>query len=324
MKKVKINQIAGYAPAYTVSNDDLSQIMDTSDEWISTRTGIRERRISLNENTSVLCTKVAQQLITKAQISVDEIGLIIVATMSPDACTPSTAALVQGQIKAPNAVAFDVSAACSGFIYGMEIAQKMMRMSDFKYAIVIGGEVLSKEVDWTDRTSAVLFGDGAAGVLLEANDDVEAFAGTDLKTFGDLGDRLIAGETNPIGEFPPAQFTTFHPFKMDGRAVYKFATTEVPNSIERVCDQNHVSPDDVDYFILHQANIRIIKSIAKKLKQPLTKFPNNMERYGNTSAASVPLLLAEMSENGELHPGQTIVLSGFGGGLTIGSQIIKL
>ena len=138
------------------------------------------------------------------------------------------------------------------------------------------------------RTSAVLFGDGAAGALLEANDDVEAFAGTDLKTFGDLGDRLIAGETNPIGEFPPAQFTTFHPFKMDGRAVYKFATTEVPNSIERVCDQNHVSPDEVDYFILHQANIRIIKSIAKKLKQPLTKFPNNMERYGNTSAASVP------------------------------------
>lgn len=324
MTKIKIDQFAGYAPALEVSNDDLSQIMDTSDEWISTRTGIKKRRISLKENTSDLCINVAQQLITKAQIDPNEIGLIIVATMSPDACTPSTAAIVQGAIKAGNAVAFDISAACSGFIYGMEVAQRMMRCGQSKYALVIGGEVLSKEVDWTDRTTAVLFGDGAAGALLTANDDFDSFAGTDLKTFGDLGDTLVAGETHPIGEFPPTNFTAFHPFKMDGRAVYKFATTEVPRSIQRVCEQNDITFDQVDYFVLHQANLRIIKSIAKKLKQPLDKFPNNMDHYGNTSAASIPLLLAEMAEKRELHHGQTIILSGFGGGLTIGSQIIKL
>lgn len=324
MIKVKIDQFAGYAPSFEVSNDDLSQIMDTSDEWISTRTGIKKRRISLNENTSELCTKVAQQLVSKANINVDEIGLIIVATMSPDACTPSTASLVQGAINATNAVAFDISAACSGFIYGMEIAQQMMRCGQQKYSLIIGGEVLSKEVNWKDRTTAVLFGDGAGGVLLEANDLYGSFAGTDLKTFGKLGNKLVAGETHPIGKFPSKEFTKFNPFEMDGRSVYKFATTEVPRSIKRVCTQNNITLDQVDYFILHQANIRIIKSIAKKLDQPLSKFPSNVDHYGNTSAASIPLLLSEMEEKRELHHGQTIVLSGFGGGLTIGSQIIKL
>lgn len=325
MRKVKVKNFAGYVPALKVSNDDLSQIMDTSDEWISTRTGIKERHISLSENTSDLCTNVAKQLIEKAHISVEDIGLIIVATMSPDSCTPSTAALVQGAIHADNAVAFDISAACSGFIYGMEIAQRMMRVGGIKCSLVIGGEVLSKEVDWTDRTTAVLFGDGAAGAVLEANDDADdSFLGTDLKTFGSLGDKLVAGTTNPIGEFPPAAFTKFHPFEMDGRAVYKFATTEVPRSIERVCNQNQIPLDRVDYFVLHQANIRIIKSIAKKLNQPIEKFPNDMDHYGNTSAASVPLLLAELEEKKIIHPGQVIVISGFGGGLTIGSQIIKL
>lgn len=324
MRKIKVKNFAGYVPALRVSNDDLSQIMETSDEWISTRTGIKERRISLSENTSDLCTKVAQQLIEKAHISAEDVGLIIVGTMSPDSCTPSTAALVQGKVHADNAVAFDISAACSGFIYGMEIAQRMMRVGGIKYALVIGGEVLSKEVDWKDRTTAVLFGDGAAGALLESNDDEDSFLGTDLKTFGELGDKLVAGTTNPIGEFPPAEFTKFHPFQMDGRAVYKFATTEVPHSIIRVCNQNHITLDQVDYFVLHQANIRIIKSIAKKLNQPIEKFPNDMDHYGNTSAASVPLLLAELEEKKIIHSGQVIVVSGFGGGLTIGSQIIKL
>lgn len=324
MKNVQIRQFASYVPSFRVTNDDLSEIMDTSDEWISSRTGIKERRISLTENTSDLCTKVAEKLITQTHINANEIGLIIVATMSPDTCTPSTGAIVQGNINAQNAVAFDISAACSGFIYGLDIAQKLMRFSTSKYAMVIGGEVLSKEVDWTDRTCAVLFGDGAAGALLENNSETEAFYGTDLKTFGELGNKLVAGETKPLESFPPTDFTKFHPFEMDGRAVYKFATSEVPVSIIRLCQNNHVDLNEVDYFILHQANIKIIKSIAKKIGQPIEKFPTNMEFYGNTSAASIPLLLADLSERKKLHQGQTIIISGFGGGLTIGSQIIKL
>lgn len=323
MKKVQIKKFASYAPQLTVSNDDLSKIMDTSDEWISSRTGIKQRRISLTENTSDLCLQVAQKLIKQAHVNPAEVGLIIVATMSPDAATPSTSALVQGKLHAENAFAFDISAACSGFIYGLEIAQKMMRQSTYKYAIVIGGEVLSKEVDWTDRTCAVLFGDGAAGALLENDAVQESFYGTDTKVVGDLNGDLVAGQTNPIQEFPPADFTVFHPFKMDGRAVYKFATSEVPASILRVCKANRLQLDEIDYFVLHQANYKIIKSIAKKIKQPIEKFPMNMDKYGNTSAASIPLMLTELAEKENLE-GKTIVISGFGGGLTIGSQIIKL
>lgn len=324
MKKVQIKNFASYTPELTVSNDDLSQIMDTSDEWIKSRTGISNRKISLNENTSDLCLKVAQKLIQKNNINVNDIGLIIVATMSPDACTPSTSAIVQGKLNAMNAMAFDISAACSGFIYGLEIAQKMMRQSSFKYSIVIGGEVLSKEVDWTDRTCAVLFGDGAAGALLENDAQVESFYEADVKTFGELGDRLVAGQTDPIQAFPPKEFTKFHPFEMDGRAVYKFATSEVPQSMMRASETNQIDFDKIDYFVLHQANYKIIKSIAKKIKQPLDKFPMDMDKYGNTSAASIPLMLADLQENNKLHEGQLLMLAGFGGGLTIGSQIIKL
>ncbi|WP_290032843.1 beta-ketoacyl-ACP synthase III [Ligilactobacillus cholophilus] len=324
MKKVQIKNFASYTPELTVSNDDLSQIMDTSDEWIKSRTGISNRKISLNENTSDLCLKVAQKLIQKNNINVNDIGLIIVATMSPDACTPSTSAIVQGKLNAKNAMAFDISAACSGFIYGLEIAQKMMRQSSFKYSIVIGGEVLSKEVDWTDRTCAVLFGDGAAGALLENDAQVESFYEADVKTFGELGDRLVAGQTDPIQAFPPKEFTKFHPFEMDGRAVYKFATSEVPQSMMRASETNQIDFDKIDYFVLHQANYKIIKSIAKKIKQPLDKFPMDMDKYGNTSAASIPLMLADLQENNKLHEGQLLMLAGFGGGLTIGSQIIKL
>nr|WP_321315924.1 beta-ketoacyl-ACP synthase III [uncultured Ligilactobacillus sp.] len=324
MKKVQIKNFASYTPELTVSNDDLSQIMDTSDEWIKSRTGISNRKISLNENTSDLCLKVAQKLIQKNNINVNDIGLIIVATMSPDACTPSTSAIVQGKLNAKNAMAFDISAACSGFIYGLEIAQKMIRQSSFKYSIVIGGEVLSKEVDWTDRTCAVLFGDGAAGALLENDAQVESFYEADVKTFGELGDRLVAGQTDPIQAFPPKEFTKFHPFEMDGRAVYKFATSEVPQSMMRASKTNQIDFDKIDYFVLHQANYKIIKSIAKKIKQPLDKFPMDMDKYGNTSAASIPLMLADLQENNKLHEGQLLMLAGFGGGLTIGSQIIKL
>lgn len=324
MANVKIIQTASFVPQKVVTNDELSKIMDTSDEWISTRTGIKQRHISLDENTSVLCTRVAKQLLTQSGWSAESLDLIIVATMSPDSYTPATAALVQGNIQAQNAVAFDISAACSGFIYALEVAKRFLSSPDIKRVMVIGGEVLSKVLDWQDRTTAVLFGDGAAGVLLAKDETKQSqILATDLKTFGDQGKNLIAGTTQAICQFPNTQDEKLEAFQMDGREVYKFATHEVPISIERACQKADISLDEVTHFILHQANARIIQSIAKRLKQPLDKFDLNIADYGNTSAASVPLLLDELNKKGQLKRGQIIVLSGFGGGLTVGTHVIK-
>jgi 3-oxoacyl-[acyl-carrier-protein] synthase-3 len=324
LANVKIIQTASFVPQKVVTNDELSKIMDTSDEWISTRTGIKQRHISLDENTSVLCTRVAKQLLTQSGWSAESLDLIIVATMSPDSYTPATAALVQGNIQAQNAVAFDISAACSGFIYALEVAKRFLSSPDIKRVMVIGGEVLSKVLDWQDRTTAVLFGDGAAGVLLAKDETKQSqILATDLKTFGDQGKNLIAGTTQAICQFPNTQDEKLEAFQMDGREVYKFATHEVPISIERACQKADISLDEVTHFILHQANARIIQSIAKRLKQPLDKFGLNIADYGNTSAASVPLLLDELNKKGQLKRGQIIVLSGFGGGLTVGTHVIK-
>lgn len=324
MENIKIVQTARFIPEKVVTNDDLSHIMETSDEWIKTRTGIQQRHLSLNENTSALCTRVAQLLLAKSNWTADTIDLIIVATMSPDSFTPATAAIVQGNIKATKALAFDVSAACSGFIYGLEVARRFLNFADVKRVMVIGGEVLSKIIDWQDRTTAVLFGDGAAGVLLEKDMTLESqFLASDLKTFGAQGQNLTAGTTQALCQFPNSNEHQLAAFSMQGREVYKFATHEVPTSIQAACQQAQVSLDEVAYFILHQANARIIQSIAKKLKQPLEKFGLNIAKYGNTSAASIPILLDEMHEQGLLKRGDILVLSGFGGGLTVGTHVIK-
>ncbi|KRL03039.1 beta-ketoacyl-ACP synthase III [Liquorilactobacillus capillatus] len=326
METIKVVKTASYVPAKVVTNDDLSQIMDTSDEWISSRTGIKQRHVSVNENTSQLCFNVAKLLLEKSGWDAASIDLLIVATMSPDSYTPATAALVQGKIGAHNAIAFDVSAACSGFIYGLNVAEKFMGSSNTacKRVMLIGGEVLSKVIDWSDRTTAVLFGDGAAGMLLEQQDDSESrFIASSLHTYGELGDKLEAGKTEALTAFPMTGEHQIKAFSMSGRDVYKFATHKVPLSIEEAVAKAGVTLDQVDYFVLHQANSRIVTQIAKRLEQPLAKFPMNIAEYGNTSAASVPLLLDELITNKTLKRGQVIVLSGFGGGLTVGTQIIK-
>ena len=260
MAFAKISQVAHYAPAQVVTNDDLSKIMDTSDEWIRSRTGIQERRISLNENTSDLATNVAHQLLEKSGLSPEELDFVLVATISPDSSMPSVAARVQGAIGAVNAFAFDITAACSGFVFALATAVKLIKSGVYKKGLVIGAEVLSKTLDWSDRTTAVLFGDGAGGVLLEETEE-EHFFGESLNTDG-----------------------------------------------------------------LHQANIRILDIMAKKIDVSRDKFLANMMSYGNTSAASIPILLSENVANGtlKLDSGQTILLSGFGGGLTWGSLIVKI
>lgn len=308
-------------PDKVVTNDDLSQLMDTSDEWIRSRTGIERRHISQGENTSELASRVAQRLLSKSGWSADDLDLIIVATMSPDAYTPSTAAIVQGKIGATNAACFDLSAACSGFVYALTVANGMLQLSGYDRVMVIGAEVLSKLVDWQDRSTAVLFGDGAGGLLLGPSSK-QAVLSQQLNSFGQLSDRIVAGHTKVTAEFPRS-LTGLTPFQMDGRAVYKFATHQVPRSIRTATQQAGLRLDQIDCFLLHQANARIIKQVARRLDQPLNKFPINIDEYGNTSAASEAILLAECAAKGLIHHGDTIALSGFGGGLTTATMIIE-
>ncbi|MCD2255709.1 beta-ketoacyl-ACP synthase III [Agrilactobacillus fermenti] len=323
---LKITQTAHYVPSKVVTNDDLSKMMDTNDEWIRTRTGIRQRHVVTDEDTTDLVVNVANELIQKGGISGADIDFIIVATASASEAVPTAAAEVQKAIGASKAFVFDLNAACSGFIYGMSVLRGLFTNPTYKKGILIGAEVLSKYTDWSDRTTAVLFGDGAGGVLVEKDAAAgNMFLGEDLLSMGDLGDKItMAGTTNesPFNDGAtadnPGKWVT-----MDGRAVYAFATRNVPKSIERALAQADLTLDQIDLFVLHQANYRIVESIAKRLGQPIEKFPMNIANYGNTSAASVPILLDELNAAGKIKRGDTIALSGFGGGLTLGTEIIK-
>lgn len=315
----KITATASYVPDKIVTNDDLSHLMDTSDEWIYSRTGIKERRISVGENTSDLCGKVAVKLLDEANVKPEELDFILVATITPDFNTPAVACQVQGMIGATNAFAFDISAACAGFVYALSMAEKLIRTGS-KKGLVIGGEVLSKVLDWKDRSSAVLFGDGAAGVLIEASTKQHIIKES-LKADGTRGMSLTSGfrsNQNPFSTNAPAYHACM---QMVGREIFDFATRDVVSSIAEIIEN-----EEVDYYLLHQANARILDKVARKLKQPRTQFLQNMQHYGNTSAASIPLLLDEEVKKGTLTlgSGQHVVFSGFGGGLTWGTMLAAL
>ncbi|WP_461197598.1 beta-ketoacyl-ACP synthase III [Enterococcus sp. N249-2] len=315
----KITATASYVPDKIVTNDDLSHLMDTSDEWIYSRTGIKERRISVGENTSDLCGKVAVKLLDEANVNPEELDFILVATITPDFNTPAVACQVQGMIGATNAFAFDISAACAGFVYALSMAEKLIRTGS-KKGLVIGGEVLSKVLDWEDRSSAVLFGDGAAGVLIEASTKQHIIKES-LKADGTRGMSLTSGfrsNQNPFSNNAPAYHACM---QMVGREIFDFATRDVVSSIAEIIEN-----EEVDYYLLHQANARILDKVARKLKQPRAQFLQNMQHYGNTSAASIPLLLDEEVKKGTLTlgSGQHVVFSGFGGGLTWGTMLAAL
>ena len=282
---VKILGTGSFLPEKSVSNDDLSKVMDTSDEWISSRTGIRSRHISIEDTTSTMAVKAAKKALENAGVSAEELDHIFVATLSGDHATPSTSCQVQKGIGAVNAVCMDINAACSGFVYGLNTAIAYARAGMGKKMMIIGVETLSKILDWSDRSTCVLFGDGAGCAIVEADDSREIY--------------IDAGS--------------------DGQEVFKFAVRMVPKSITKVLDQAGVDKEEVKYFVLHQANRRIIEAAARRLKQPIEKFPMNVDRCANTSSATVPILLDEMNQKGMLNRGDKIVLSGFGGGLTWGS-----
>lgn len=314
----KITCTSRYVPENSVSNHHLATMMDTSDEWISSRTGIKSRNIVTDENTSDLCIKVAEKLLQKSGKAAADLDFILVATMTPDYGTPSVACQVQGSILATQAFAFDISAACSGFVYALSMGEKLIRTGK-KLGLIIGGETLSKVLDWNDRSTAVLFGDGAAGVLLEASTE-EHFLNEKLQADGQRANSLTSGYLENKSPFYTGTSETSAYLQMTGRDIYDFSLSDVTNNIREILEE------DVDFLLLHQANKRIIEKISKKLKVSREKFLTNMEHNGNTSAASIPLLLDESIENGVLQLGskQKIVLTGYGGGLTWGSILLTL
>lgn len=308
-------------PATVVTNDDLARIMDTSDEWISTRTGIRERHLVKEETTADMSVEAARRAMENAGVTAEEIELIIVGTVSADYVTPSCACEVQARIGAVNAVAFDINAACAGFMFALNIANAYLQTGLYKTALILGAETLSKIMDWNDRSTCVLFGDGAGAAVVRAEEKTGLLA-FDQGSDGVKGKVLACRNrtnNNPLVE-TSKELEYVH---MDGQEVYKFAVTAVPHSLKKTIQEAGLTVEDIDYFALHQANIRILQSVAKRLKVSEDKFPISLDHCGNISAASVPILLDEMNRKGMLKPGMRIALSGFGGGLTWASAVIE-
>lgn len=308
-------------PNAVVTNDDLAKIMDTSDEWIRTRTGIRERHLAKEETTASMSTEAVRRAMENAGVTAQDIDLIIVGTVTADHVTPACACEIQAAIGAADAVAFDINAACSGFMFALNIAHAYLQMGVYETAVVVGAETLSKIMDWSDRSTCVLFGDGAGAAVVRA-DDRGGLLAFDQGSDGVRGKVLACpnrSNNNPLTE-TSKELKYVH---MDGQEVYKFAVTQVPASLQKTIREAGLTIEDIDYFALHQANIRILQAVAKRLKVSEDKFPISLDHCGNISAASVPILLDEMNRKGLLKPGMKIALAGFGGGLTWASAVLE-
>ena len=311
---VKIVSTGSYLPDRVLTNFDLESMVETSDQWITTRTGIKERRISEGETTSDMATEAAVRAL--GDVSPENLELIVVATATPDSFFPSTACKVQSKIGNRGAVAFDVSAACTGFIYALYVADSIMRSKGVSRALVIGAERFSKIVDWSDRTTCILFGDGAGAVYLETSED-EGILGFDLGADGSYGELLAVPSVGSNEEFP-------YYIRMKGNEVFKVAVRTMVESALRVLEKVGMKSEDVSLLIPHQANLRIIKAVSERLGINQEKVFVNLDRYGNTSAASIPVALDEALRSGKLKWGDVALLVAFGGGFTWGSCVIKV
>ena len=317
--------IGSYIPEKIVTNKDLEKIMNTSDEWIVERTGIRERRVAADDQaTSDLATEAARRALEDAGIGPDELDLIIVATVTPDMSFPSTACLVQDNLKAVNAAAFDLTAVCSGFVYGLAVGSQFIQTGFYKKVLVIGAESLSRIMDWTDRNTGMIFGDGAGAVVLGVTSPGCGILGIHLGSDGSGGDLL---KVSAGGSRLPASLDTVakrqHFIYMNGKEVFKFAVKIMGDAANKALENAKLTAADIDCFVPHQANIRIVQSAAKRLGFPMEKVVVNVEKYGNTSAASIPIALDEAVKSGRIKNGNTILLVGFGGGLTWAASVIK-
>lgn len=321
----KISGTGSALPAKILTNADLALMVDTSDEWITTRTGIKERRISADgEFTSTFAVEAARRALSMANILPEELDLIVLGTVTPDYPFPSTACIVQNELGAHNAAAFDVSAACSGFIYGISIADSFIKSGRSKKALVIGAEVLSRVVDWTDRNTCILFGDGAGAAVLEVSDEPSGIISSHIFTNGSCWDLLYqpgSGSRNPAAD--PATDPASYFIHMEGNEVYKHAVRGMEEAAMAALNANGMTASDISLFIPHQANRRIIDAIAKRLGIGAEKVFINLHRYGNTSSASIPIALDEVNRQGLIKQGDILLLDAFGGGFTYGSALIR-
>lgn len=311
MQGLKIVSTGRCLPETIVTNDDMAKIVDTNDEWITSRTGIKTRHFCKSESVTDLAAGAARAALDKAGIRADDLAACVVCTVTPECSAPSMGCLVQGALGLPeNIPCFDINVGCTGFVYGLQIVRGMLLQSEKRHALLLGAEALSRITDFTDRSTCVLFGDGAGAVVLALEEG---------RPYGCVLGARCSKEAILI-EGPGGKKPTIH---MDGQAVFRFAVEAVPKCIDQLLNQTGLSLSDVDWFVPHQANQRIVDFAARRLGVAPEKFYQNMVRYGNTSAASIPIALDEMSEQGLLRPGQKIVCVGFGAGLTWGGALLE-
>jgi 3-oxoacyl-[acyl-carrier-protein] synthase III len=325
MTRARITGTGSAVPGKVVTNADLEALVDTTDEWIVTRTGIKERHIAADgEFTSTFATLAAERALLMAGVQADELDLIIVATVTPDFPFPATACLVQKNLNASKAAAFDISAACSGFLFAISIVEKFIATGSAKKVLVIGAETLSRITDWTDRNSCVLFGDGAGAIVIEASTDEHGILSTHIHsdgTYWELLHQPACGSRNPADIRVIDEKLTF--IKMQGNEVFKLAVRAMEDAANEALTANNLATSDIDLFISHQANRRIIDAIGKRLGLTSDQVYINLERFGNTSAASIPIALDEANRQGRVKEGQIILLDSFGGGLTWASVLMR-
>jgi 3-oxoacyl-[acyl-carrier-protein] synthase-3 len=309
-----------------LTNDDLSEIVETSDEWIQSRTGMRERHIcSADDSLANLATQAGMRALEMAGLAATDLDLIILATSTPDDLF-GTAVKVQSQLGATRAMAFDLTAACSGFVVGLVTASQFIRTGVYRNVLLIGGDILSRWVDWSDRATCVLFGDGAGAVVLQGNEESDRLLGFEIHSDGSLNHCLnlaYQGESKSLTAEKSVGQGTYQPITMNGREVYRFAVAKVPEVIEKVLFKANITTDDIDWLILHQANQRIMDSVSDRLKIPSEKVISNVAKYGNTSAGSIPIALNEAVRAGKIKTGDLVVASGFGAGLTWGATAFR-
>ena len=324
MKNAKMIGFGLYTPKKLVENEKLQEFLETSDEWIRTRTGIERRYISLDENTSDLAVEASKKALSQAGLSAEDIDLIIVATVTPDNFTPSTACIVQDKLGAKNAWAFDINAACTGFIYALKLGRSLIRSGEANNALIIGAETLSKALNWEDRGSCVLFGDGAGATVLTSTEEDCGIKCVNVKSDGSKGDSLVIQGLPLNSPFKDGKEVSENYINMNGREIFKFATKVMEESIVEILEKENIKIEDIAAIIPHQANLRIIDYVVKRLGIPREKFITNLQNYGNTSGASIPIALCESIDEGNLKKGDNIIMVGFGGGLTWGAALIKL
>lgn len=304
----KITGTGSYVPSHCLSNDDLAKIVDTSDEWIRERTGVVNRHIAKEDTTVTMAVKAAKEAVQDAKIDPKELDMIIVTTIVSNQLMPCTACEVQRELGADHAVCFDLNAACSGFLVAYSAILGYIELGIVKKVLIIGAECMSKLIDWKDRSTCILFGDGAGATVIEAVNEGEK--GVVLHSDGEKGDSLLLTDGGTI--------------EMNGQDVFRFAVSKVPKVILELLQEVDKKPEDIDYYILHQANSRIIDAVAKRLHIEGERFPCNIAEYANTSSASIPILLDELKKEGVLKSGQKLVLAGFGAGLTWGAAYMTL